>query len=48
MLVVTSLDPASPRKTIRCTGTGMWGLIHVVAVIPVEAMLPVRTMAASE
>ena len=55
MLVVTSLDSASPRQKDH-PAHRYWdvgersgvALVHVVAAIPVEAMLPVRMMAASE
>lgn len=55
MLLVTSLAPASPRQkdhpVHRYWDVGVRSgvaLVHVVAAIPVEAMLPVRMMAASE
>ena len=53
--VVLSLDPASPRQkdhpVHRYWDVGERSgvaLVHVVAAIPVEAMLPVRMMAVSE
>ena len=55
MLLVTGLAPASPRQkdhpVHRYWDVGVRSgvaLVHVVAAIPVEAMLPVRMMAASE